>query len=283
MERKYLYRLEVNKNMKTRSSLSRRLGLLFVGKKSKFTIYVIGVLWIAVIMQVAVNTMLKPEHNILEAFVSTNTEVSSFELEMVANYGKQYLSESDKKELILYVANQIGLDASKNVTVNQNGNESEVYVEKKGKNAETLIKIVSMDKEKEKGLTNLNHYLIVNLKLYKNMDSALKYRDMLKKIFHELKATDIQTNMQLCSNYKGKLSLANMNKIADSMIGSLDGKIAYENRKEKLFTIYAYSGLLDEYVTSLGTKINIHVAINYDETTNSTNVYLGTPVINGGY
>lgn len=269
--------------MNTRSSFSRRLKSLFVGKKSKFTIYVIGVLWIAVIMQVAVNSMLKPEHNILEAFVSTNAEVSSFELEMVANYGNQYLSESDKKELILYVANQIGLDASKDVTINRNGNESEVYAQKKGKNAETLIKIVSMDKENQKGLTNLNHYLIVNLKLYKNMDSALKYRDMLKKIFQDLKASDIQTNMQLCSNYKGKLSLANMNKIADSMIDSLEGKIAYENRKENLFTIYAYSGLLDEYVTSLGTKINIHVAINYDETTDSTNVYLGTPVINGGY
>lgn len=269
--------------MNARNGISRQFRQLLAKKKSKFTIYVIGVLWIAVIMQVAVNTMLKPQSNILEAFVSTNSEISSFELEMAAKYGSDYLSEADKKELVLFVANRIGLDADKELTVNRNGDESEVYAEKKGKNAETLIKIVSIPKENPDGLTELNHYLIVNLKLYKNIDSALKYRDLLKEVFQGLKAEDIQTTMQLCSNYKGKLSLDSMNQIADSMIDSLEGKIAYENRKENLFTIYAYSGLLDEYVTSLGTKINIHVAINYDELTDSTNVYLGTPVINGGY
>jgi hypothetical protein len=269
--------------MKTTTSLSKQLKQLLVEKKSKYTIYVIGVLWIAVIMQIAVNSMLRPEGNILEAFVSTNSEVSSFELEMEANYGSKYLSESDKKELLLYVANQIGLKVDKEVTVNSNGDESEVYAEKKGKNAETSLKIISIEKENTEGLTEINHYFMVNLKLFKNMDSVLKYRDLLKKVFRELNATEIQTTMQLSSNYKGKLSLDNMNKIADSMIANLDGKVAYENRKENLFTIYAYSGLLDEYVTSLGTKINIHVAINYDELTDSTNVYLGTPVINGGY
>ncbi len=269
--------------MNATNSLSGQLKQLLTGKKSKLTIYVIGVLWIAVIMQIAVNALLRPESNILEAFVSTNSEVSSFELEMTADYGNRYLSEADKKELILYVAGQIGLEIDKEVTVNRNDNESEVYAEKKGKNAETLLKVISIENENSSGTPEMNHYLIVRLKLYKNADSVLKYRDLLEKIFHDLDTTDIQTTMQLSSSYKGKLSLSNMNKIADNMISSLEGKIAYENRKENLFTIYAYSGLLEEYVTSLGTKINIHVAINYDELKDTTNVYLGTPVINGGY
>ncbi len=269
--------------MNATNSLLKQLKQLLVEKKSKLTIYIIGVLWVAVIMQIAVNTLLRPESNILEAFVSTNSEVSSFELEMAADYGNDYLSEEDKKELLLYVASQIGLNVDKEVTATRNGDESEVYTEKKGKNAETLIKVVSIQKENSDGLQEMNHYLMVNLKLYKNMDSVLNYCDLLKKVFHKLNAADIQTTMQLCSNYKGKLTLDSMNKIADGMIANLEGKVAYENRKENLFTIYAYSGLLDEYVTSLGTKINIHIAINYDELTDTTNVYLGTPVINGGY
>ncbi|QHQ60076.1 hypothetical protein Ana3638_04175 [Anaerocolumna sedimenticola] len=269
--------------MNATSSLSKQLKQLLYKKKSKLTIYVIGILWIAVIMQLAVNTMLRPQSNILEAFVSTNSEVSSFELEMAADYGTGYLSETDKKELILYVANQIGLNVEKEVTVNKNGDDSEVYTEKIGKNAETLIKIVSIKRENSSGSDEMNHYLMVNLKLYKNMDNLLEYRDLLKEVFKDLDVKDVQTTMQLSSDYKGKLSLDNMNKIADNMIQNLEGKIAYENRKENLFTIYAYSGLLDEYVTSLGTKINIHVAMNYDEATDTTHVYLGTPVINGGY
>ncbi len=281
-ETRHMYNLEVN-NMNETSNLSKQLKQLLVEKKSKLTIYVIGVLWVAVIMQIAVNALLRPESNILEAFVSTNSEVSSFELEMTTNYGAGYLSESDKRELVIYVAGQIGLQVDGEVSVNRNGDDCEVYTQKVGKNAETLVKVISLEKENSSGLTEINHYLMVNLKLYKNLDSVLKYRDLLKKMFHDLNTTDVQTTMQLTSNYKGKISLDNMNKIADNMIASLQGKVAYENRQENLFTIYAYSGLLDEYVTSLGTKINIHVAINYDELTDSTNVYLGTPVINGGY
>ncbi|MDF2587315.1 MAG: hypothetical protein K0S41_1156, partial [Anaerocolumna sp.] len=63
------------------NDFSKQMKQLFQQKKSKLTIYVIGVLWIAVIMQIAVNSLLRPNSNILEAFISTNSEVTSFELE----------------------------------------------------------------------------------------------------------------------------------------------------------------------------------------------------------
>lgn len=269
--------------MNTGSGFMKQLKQLLKEKKAKYTIYVISVLWIAVIMQIVVNAMLKPERNILEAFVSTNSNISFFELEMAANYGNSYLNVDDKKELIYFVSEKIGLNVEDEDIISGDRDESEVYVEKIGKNAETLIKIVSIRKNNQDGTSELNHYIMVNLKLYKNLNSVLKYRDLLKNVFEELNASNIQTTMQLSSNYKGKLSLDSMNSITDGMIKNLEGKIAYENRSEDMYTVYAYTGLLDEYVTSMGTKINIHVAINYDELTDSTNVYLGTPVINGGY
>jgi len=269
--------------MEILSSLSKEIKKIMIEKKSKMTIYVLGVLWIAVIMQIAVNNFLIPKSNILEAFISTNTEVSSFELEMVADYGNNYLSESDKRDLVLFIAGKIGLTANQDVIVNRNGEESEALLQKIGKNAETLIKVISKEQENEEGISEQKHYIIVELKLYENLDSILEYRKLLDKVFKEIKTNQVETTMQLTSNYKGRLSLDNMNTLADRMVDNLQGKIAYDNRSEKLFTIYAYTGLLDEYVTSMGTKINIHVAMNYDETTDSTNVYLGTPVINGGY
>lgn len=257
---------------------------LLMDKKSKVTIYVIGVLWTAVIMQIAVNTFIRPSGNLLEAFVNTNSEVSSFELEMAANYGNGYLSESDKTELITYIGRKIGLQVDNyDMVINREYGDCEVYINKTGKNADTLIKIISIKKEDSKELEAFHHYIIVRLKLFTNPDSILKYRDVISEVFNELKVSDVQTNMQISSKYNGKLDLDEMNKIADSMIGNLEGKVAYENRDDKLFTIYGYTGLLPEYVSSLGNKINIHVAIHYDEEADSTNVFLGTPVINGGY
>jgi hypothetical protein len=269
--------------MNNKNALSQQMKGLITGRKSKITIYIIAVLWIAVFMQIAVNATFQNQNNFLEAFVSTNSEVSSSELEMAANYGIGYLSEADRRELILFVAGEMGLQIDQEVVINREENNCEISIQKNNKNAETLIKIVSVEQENTAGIVEVNHYLLVNLKIYKNLESILSYRDLLKKVFNDLKATDLQTTIQLTGSYKGKLSLEQMNVIADNMINELEGKIAYANRQEDLFTVYAYSGLLDEYVSSVGTKINIHVAINYDEITDSTNVYLGTPVINGGY
>jgi len=254
-----------------------------VGKKAKLTIYILGVLWISVIMQLAVNAFLRPDHNILDAFTNTNPEVASFELEVAADYGNGYLSEADKKELVLYIAREIGLQVDENVIINRKNNDCEVYIEKKNKNAQTLIKVVSVDMENVSDKTEINHYILVRLTIYKDMDSLLSYRDLIKDIFKKLKAENIQTNMQINGTCQGKLTLEEMNEIADSMVTDLQGKIAYANRQDNLYTIYAYSGLLDEYVNSVGNKINIHIAIDYDEDTDSTRILLGTPVINGGY
>lgn len=265
------------------NSLPKQIKQLFAGKKTKLTIYIIGVLWIAVIMQLIVNSYFRYEKNILEAFVSTNSEVSSFELEMAANYGTGYLSEDDRKELVQYVANNIGLQVGQDVTVNRKDKSCEIFTQKMNKNAETIIKIVSVEQENTSEKVEINHFLIVRLKIYKNLDSVLTYRTLLEDIFKNLKVTNLQTTMQLTANYKGRLSLEEKNTIADSMIKNLEGKVAYANRRDDLFTVYAYSGLLKEYVTSMDTKININVAISYDEATDTTNVYLGTPLINSGY
>lgn len=253
------------------------------GKKPRITLIIIGVLWLAVIMQLIVNSFFSYEKNILDAFVSMNTEASSFELEMVADYNAGYLTEDDRKELVLYIANNIGLQVDQNVTINKQDNIYEVFTQKNSKNAETLIKVVSVEQDIASDISEMKHYLIVRLKIYKNLDSVLVYRSLLEEIFHSIKADNLQTTMQLTADYKGKLSIDDKNEIADNMIQNLQGKIAYENRQDEQYTVYAYSGLLKEYVTSMDTKININVAIHYDKATDTTKVYLGTPYINTAY
>lgn len=269
--------------MDKKNNFSLQAKDFLAGKKVKMTLYVIGILWIAVIMQVATNTFFHRENNIMEAFVSTSPDASSFELEMAADYGSNYLSEEDKKELVRYIANKIGLQVDDDITVKREDDNCEVYTQKIGKNAETTIKVVTMGQKDASGNTENQQYLFVRLKLLKNLQSILGYRELLEKVFDGLKASDIQTTMQLTSKYRGKLSLNERNAIADGIIEDLKGTVAYANRKEDLYTVYGYSGLLKEYITSGGTKINIHIAMNYDEAADTTNVYLGTPVINDGY
>lgn len=269
--------------MDTKKSIYKQLGSTLLKQNQKVWLYILGVLWIAVVVQVGVNHLLIPKTSLLQAFVSTNSNVSAYELEMCASIGESNLSEEEKENDIYYLADSIGLKMEKAPIVSNNGQETEMVYEKDGKNADTSIKVVTLKQQDDAGKSNFHHYMLIRLKLYENTESLMQYRKLLEKALKDLKTENVQTTMQLSSTYKGHLSLESMNKISDGMIESLGGKVAYANREAELYTVYAYSGILKEYVTSMGTKINIHIAIQYDKDTDSTIVYLGTPVINGGY
>ncbi len=89
--------------------------------------------------------------------------------------------------------------------------------------------------------------------------------------------------MQFLGAYDGDLPLERWNKIANSMIKELGGKIIYENRDKELYTIYAYSSQLPEYVSVDRNKINIQVAMRYEQDSDRTVVYLATPLLRGDW
>ena len=51
-----------------------------------------------------------------------------------------------------------------------------------------------------------------------------------------------------------------------------------ENRDNEMFTIYAYAKGAGSYITIGGSKINMNIAIGYDEEQDATKVYLASPV-----
>lgn len=247
-------------------------------KKIKNTLYVVAILWLAVLVQVVTNQVFKPKNNILEAFVNTKSQISYLELEMVGFYGDSYMSDGDKKQLIIEISKSIGLQIEGTMELSENKEHSEVFYQKEGKNAESLIKVISKKEE-----DNTKHYLLVRLKVFSNPDGVLKFRSVLEDVFAKLKIRETQTTMEVSSTFVGKLNIDEMNQVADRMIDNLDGKIAYENRSEELYTIYGYTAILPEYIEALGTKLNIHVAITYNESEDKTEVILATPVIRGTY
>ena len=90
-----------------------------------------------------------------------------------------------------------------------------------------------------------------------------------------------ETTLQLLGAYSGKLPVSEWDKLADKMIGNLSGKVIYENRDEDLYTIYAYSNMLSEYITVENKKINMQVAMRYEADNDRTVLYLATPIIRG--
>ena len=94
-----------------------------------------------------------------------------------------------------------------------------------------------------------------------------------------LHGTDISTTVQLKGEYVGFLTMERRNEITDDILEALNAKAVYEYREEDLYTVYAYTAALENYITVENKKINVHIAISRDEENYRTIVYLASPIL----
>lgn len=263
-------------------------------KKMRFLLAIVALLWIAVGAQFLANKLFSREGDILSAFVATNSGLMESTLEVTAEYGNQYLTVEDKESLISYIATNLGVQTDTEYKTYENEERQEVVFTKQAARAETIIKVVTLKStevtdtfkqtsEKNSGVTQ---YVMVRIQIYEDANNdILKFKSTVEKIYDDLQISEnkVSETLQLCGAFAGNLLLDTKNKIADKMIDSLEGKVVYENRDDKLYTVYAYTGLLREYITVNKTKINIQVAMTYDEANDCTKIYLATPIISGDW
>ena len=281
-------------SMKPRSRFFLLVKEVLDNKKIRAMTYIIVLLWVAVGAQFIVNRFFVTKGNIMQAFVNTNSGLMESTLEITARYGTGYLTEEDKKSLILFIAEELGIGVNQEIEVVSEGKRQESVFTKIAKRASTTVKVVSsyaddtteafvQSNDKE---GNINHYLLIRLTIFEDVtNDILVYEEKLKDIMETLEVDEknINTTLQFSGAFAGNLSLDTKNKIADRMIDSLKGEVVFENRVDNLYTIYAYTGLLNEYITVDKSKINIQVAMTYDELSDRTKIYLATPLISGDW
>jgi hypothetical protein len=252
---------------------------IFSYKRTKLTLYMAAVLWLAVVMQAAMNRMFYDNLKIAQAFVSTNTENMVSTLEIAAEYKKDFLSEEDKKQLIIKIADTIGLKVDKEITVIHEDARSEYSFGKKAKNANTMLKVISLATETDSAI-KMKHYIIIRLSISNGIRSMDSFKEKLDKLLARLGTDNKQVTLQYEGTMKGALTLKEKEQIANELVLELKGRTALTHDEGDIYTVYAYTGLLDEYIMSAGMKINIQVAFSYDEQEDKTTVYLATPIIN---
>lgn len=251
----------------------------FKTKRTRITLYIVAVLWVAVATQVFMNRVFKQEIQITEAFVKSDTEEMKSSLELVANYKSGILSDNDKKDLIQKLADSIGLIIDDDISTLEEGTRSEFYYFKKAKKASTEIKIVSVDQNDKDALETQN-YIIIRLSVLDGIKNIERYKKLLENGMKDLDVKDKQITLEYEGNKEGNLSSKQKKEIASMLVKELQGEIALEYDEGDIYTVYGYTGLLNEYITSAGNKINIQIAITYNELTNKTKITLATPVLN---
>jgi hypothetical protein len=133
--------------------------------------------------------------------------------------------------------------------------------------------------QEEDAVIKMKHYIIVRLTISEGIQSIDRYKVILEKAFDRLKAREVQVTLKYEGNREGDMSSEQKHELAQLLVDELQGRIALEYDEGDIFTVYGYTGMLKEYVTSMDNKINIQIAISYNELTNKTRIELATPIM----
>ena len=252
---------------------------MFSLKRTKATLYMAAVLWLAVITQLFINKLFHEDFQITEAFVKTNAQEMKSSIEVVAQYDAGFLSEADKKNVIQSLADAIGLTIDRDISVEKEGNRSEYSFVKKAKQASSEIKVISMEQEEDAAI-KMRHYIIVRLSIYESIENIDRYKKIIEDTLKKSGVDTRQITMQFEGNFDGPLSAEMKKKTAASLVDELQGEIVSEYDEGDIYTVYAYTGLINEYITSVNSKVNIQIAMTYNEITDKTKVTMATPILN---
>ncbi len=239
-------------------------------RRTKITLYMATVLWVAVATQMLVNRVFQEDVQITEAFVKTNTDEMQSSVEIAGEYRTGELSADDKKTLICDIAAKMGLTIDKEISIWEEGDRSEYFFFKRAKKATSEIKVISVEQK---------HYIIVRLSIQEGIAGIDKYKKTLENTFKKLEVKDMQVTLKYEGNQEGDLTSEQKHEVAQLLVDELQGEIALEYDEGDMYTVYAYTGMLKEYVTTMETKINIQIAISYNEVSNKTRITLATPII----
>lgn len=252
---------------------------VFSLKRTKITLYIALVLWLSLATQFLINRVYFSNFQIAEAFGKTNTEDLECSLEIVAQHNNDFLSETDKKDIIHYIADMIGLKIDEDIAINRENDRTEYVYHKQAKKAVTMLKIVSLEQADDSGV-QMKHYIVARLKIKESIKSSEKYRKLLEDAFKGLGIDKKQITVQYEGCVQGLMSGEEKENMARILVKELQGEIAFDYWQGDSYTVYAYTGLIDEYIESVGCKINIQIAFTYDEQTDKTRIYLASPIIN---
>lgn len=249
-------------------------------KKVNFTKWrllwlLIAAAWIFVILKIFAGAVFEKNTSLVAAFSATNPEEISAKVEVTAKYPIGKLSDRNKLLVLEEVADIIGLRLTMEPEMTETKNRQEIRYVKEALAANTELKIISLEQTQSETET----YLYVGIELNRSLNTVLEYKELLEEQLEKLSCTEISTTIQLTGDYAGYLPLERRDEITEKILKALGAAVVYEYREHDLYTVYAYTAGLDNYITVDNKKINVHIAMSQMEEHYRTVLYLASPIL----
>lgn len=248
--------------------------------KMKLTVYVIFILCMAAMLQLAVNHTFISDDRLIEAFSAGNTAGTEGNLSCLAAYKESYLTKEDKKQMLIFLADYLGIHIEEEDWEEENGTEKQAMrMVKNAKDGAIELSFISVGKETEKQ----EYYIHTEIKLHNKLDSLTVYKKRLCSCMKELKVKEFQPLLSFSGEYKGQLSEQEKEEKIQEMLSILKAETVSENTSQNTKNVYGYTEFLEEYLVINQKRVNVNLVITYDEARDKTILYLAAPIYNKDY
>lgn len=253
--------------------------------KGRLLWILIAAAWLFVFLKLLAGAVFEKNTSLVAAFSVTNPQEISAMVEVTAKYPEGDMSDRNKLLLLEELADAIGLRLDMEPEVTETEQRQEIRFFKDALAADTELKLISLSTSSgdsaagEAEEVQTKTYLYAGIQLSQSLDAVLAYKTLLEETLEELSCTEISTTIQLVGDYAGYLPVDRRNEITDKILDALSAEVVYEYREQDLYTVYAYTAGLDNYITVEDKKINVHIAMSQDEERYRTILYLASPIL----
>lgn len=205
------------------------------------------------------------------AFAVLTPGKSAGTVTMTARYLPPPYGFSEVK-LLVYFCEKIGLVMDGEVREAEFLDRREVIYEKQAAQAHSVIKVVCLTEAEL-------YYVCAEVTLTgENASSVATFQKNIKETAKAMGLEEITTTLELCGTYDGEIPLAEKDALTDRLLEELYAQPIYENRENTNYTVYAYTGAVEEYIVVEKKKINVQIALYYDRESDCTEVVLASPI-----
>ncbi len=247
--------------------------------QKKTMTYILILIWMVIAAQMVVNISLEPKDKIVEAFHVVSSIPVESNVEVYGHFGDMQLTVAEKEQMLKNLAKQLDITEGYELYSMDGDAYAKSCFILDGAYAKTDMQIISVDTENEGGNPITSQYIYVTITFYNEVENILEGRDMLVELFDSI-GVEASTNIYLEGEIKGNLPTAKREWLVQAFLEAMEAKEVCGNRDQLLYTIYGYTENEKQYVYQNGEKVNVNIAITYDEENDKTLLHMAVPFIN---
>lgn len=221
----------------------------------------------------------KNEEIVIDSFKESKSKFKSFNVSYNGKISDKFIEFKDLDQISKEITESIEVEEDyREVTQESKMNRISIYGQVDGNKNITLVFYSYLDQRDGKSKTTV--FIDIN----ESKDYA-KLEETTRKVSKALEKQKIKAKITSCivGSYKGKLRSEYKVEIVKNLIKRTKSIEVESLNNNDLISYSLYTKNIDNYIYSGRKKINLNIAINYDEYRDQTNIFIASPIITMGY